>query len=136
MYQNHKRISTGSVLIIILLFIPIAYAAYLLAGALTYYPGKPISVLTIYAALQEEISSPSDNYYNQYTIPFLLAVFSVYVLLWWLHILTRHSLMVGKEYGDSKFADPRQINNTLADTSKSSDTILVKTKLVKLKKRR
>ena len=115
-----KKIGVMGWMIRLLLFVAFEYFMYLVAGARAQVrSGEDFFNRPSY--LQEVLEHPFEDYFNKYTVTTLAVGAVVYFLVIVYMISRKHNLMIGREYGDSKFADPKKISRKLSDQSGKED---------------
>lgn len=109
----------------ILYGIVIAYLGYFVGGA--YEKGD--NVFSMYQKLVINMEHPFANYWNSYSIFWILGFLVIYSFYVMMQVLDPKNYMHHKEYGSSKFANPATINKELADhDNKREDNIVIKKK--------
>ncbi len=89
----------------------VAYLGYLTADAYM----RAENILQVYQLFQENLKNPFANYWNEYSINGILIFFVIYAFFIFFKEVGRKNYMPGREYGSSKFGDPKEINKVLAD---------------------
>lgn len=115
-----KKIGVAGWMIRFLFFIVFEYFMYLVAGARGRVKTE-IDYLNIFEYLSEVLERPFKNYYNQYTIVTLIIGVVIYFLAMIYLLSRKHNLMIGREYGDAKFADPKKLSRQLSNQSMNED---------------
>lgn len=104
---------------------------YLAAGARAKIKTGP-DVLNFPDYMGEILEQPFENYYNEYTITMLVIGAVIYFLIIIYLLSRKHNLMIGREYGDAKFADPKKISRRLSnqstDESDRENIVIIKKK--------
>lgn len=111
-----KKISVIGWIIRFIFFLVFEYIMYLIAGARGNIK-KGVEYLNFPSYMSDVLEHPFENYYNRYTITTLVIGAIIYFLIIVYMLSRKHNLMIGREYGDAKFADPRQISKKLSDKS-------------------
>ena len=111
-----KKIGTVGWAVRLILFAVFEYFMYLVAGARAKVKSGT-DFFNFPAYLQEVLEHPFEDYSNKYTVTTLVIGAVVYFLVIVYMISRKHNLMVGREYGDAKFADPKKISRKLSDQS-------------------
>ena len=109
-----------NILLIVLGAIVSAFLGYLVAGAWR----QGIEFNAFLERFSVVCSYPLHDYYNQYTFKMIAAALLVYALMVVMYYTTQRNYMPGKEYGTSKLADVKQINQALADKDDGKNRIL------------
>jgi hypothetical protein len=115
-----KKIGVMGWMIRLLLFVAFEYFMYLVAGARAQVKSG-VDFFNLPSYLQEVLEHPFEDYSNKYTVTTLVIGAVVYFLVIVYMISRKHNLMIGREYGDSKFADPKKISRKLSDQSGKED---------------
>ena len=109
-----------NILFIVLGAIISAFLGYLVAGAWR----EGIEFNAFLERFSVVCSYPLHDYYNQYTFKMIAAALLVYALVVVMYYTSQRNYMPGKEYGTSKLADVKQINQALADKDDGKNRIL------------
>lgn len=111
-----KKISVLGWIIRFIFFIAFEYFMYLVAGARKKVITE-IDYLNFFNYFGEVLEHPFENYYNQYTFVTLVIGAVIYFLIMVYQLSRKHNLMIGREYGDAEFADPKKISKLLSHQS-------------------
>lgn len=109
-----------NILLLILGTIVSAFLGYLVAGAWR----EGIEFNEFLERFSVVCSYPLYDYYNQYTLKMMAAALLIYALVVVMYYTSQRNYMPGKEYGTSKLADVKQINQALADKDDGKNRIL------------
>ncbi len=109
-----------NILLLILGTIVSAFLGYLVAGAWR----EGIEFNEFLERSSVVCSYPLHDYYNQYTLKMMAAALLIYALVVVMYYTSQRNYMPGKEYGTSKLADVKQINQALADKDDGKNRIL------------
>lgn len=115
-----KKIGAVGWIIRLILLLAFEYIMYLVAGARALMKSGT-DFLNFPTYLQRVLEHPFEDYYNQYTVTTLVIGVVVYFLITVYMLSRKHNLMIGREYGDSKFAEPKKISRKLSDQSKEEN---------------
>lgn len=115
-----KKIGVVGWTVRLTLFVAFEYFMYLVAGARAQVRSG-VDFFNFPSYLQKVLEHPFEDYFNQYTVTTLVIGAVVYFLVIVYMISRKHNLMIGREYGDSKFADPKKISRKLSDQSGKED---------------
>lgn len=109
-----------NILMIVLGAIASAYLGYLVAGAWR----EGIEFNAFLERFTMVCSYPLHDYYNQYTLKMIAAALLVYALVVLMYYTSQRNYMPGREYGTSKLANIKQVNQILADKEEGNNRIL------------
>lgn len=109
-----------NILMIVLGAIASAYLGYLVAGAWR----EGIEFNAFLERFTMVCSYPLHDYYNQYTLKMIAAALLVYALVVLMYYTSQRNYMPGREYGTSKLANIKQVNQILADKTEENNRIL------------
>lgn len=96
------------------------FLGYLLGGA--WHEG--IQFAEFSESISRVLENPLGNYYNQYTIKFIVITTVTYLLVLVMYYTSKRKLMPGKEYGTARFENPKQVNKIIADKDENFNRIL------------
>lgn len=109
-----------NILMIVLGAIASAYLGYLVAGAWR----EGIEFNAFLERFTMVCSYPLHDYYNQYTLKMIAVALLVYALVVLMYYTSQRNYMPGREYGTSKLANIKQVNQILADKTEENNRIL------------
>lgn len=97
-----------------------AFFGYLVAGA--WHEG--IEFNAFLERFTVVCSYPLHDYYNEYTLKMISMALVIYAIAMVMYYTSQKNYMPGREYGSSKLASIKQVNQLLADKEESNNRIL------------
>lgn len=99
-----------------ILLLPVAHLSYIIGGC--YTAGS--NIIDIFSRFQEKIKEPFANYYNEYTVKFIIGGIILFSIIWLMYMLSIRNYMFGREYGSMKMLPAEKLNKILAENRKQA----------------